>query len=37
MGRFVSGPTERILGIAAGVVVVALNVFFLYEIAGGTF
>jgi hypothetical protein len=28
---------ERILAIAAGLVVVVLNVFFLYQLAGGSF
>ncbi len=37
MGRFVSSPMERILAIAAGLVVVVLNVFFLYQLAGGSF
>lgn len=37
MGRFVSGRMEHTLAIAAGVLIVALNVLFLYQLAGGSF
>lgn len=37
MGVFASGKLERTLAIGAGVVVTALNVFFLYNLAGGSF
>ena len=35
MGRFASGPWERWLAIVAATVVIALNVLFLYQLAGG--
>jgi manganese transport protein len=37
MGAFASGGVERTLAIAAGVVVTAMNVLFLYNLAGGSF
>jgi manganese transport protein len=37
MGGFVSGRMEHTLAIGAGVLVVVLNVFFLYQLAGGSF
>ncbi len=37
MGSFASGGVERTLAIGAGVVVTALNVAFLYNLAGGSF
>jgi manganese transport protein len=37
MGRFASGRTERTLAIAGGLAVTALNVLFLYNVAGGSF
>jgi manganese transport protein len=37
MGVFASGGVERALAIAAGVAVTAMNVLFLYNLAGGSF
>jgi manganese transport protein len=37
MGAFASGRVERTLAIAAGVIVTALNVLFLYNLGGGSF
>ena len=37
MGAFASGRIERTLAIAAGVLVTAMNVLFLYNLAGGSF
>ncbi|OFW62061.1 MAG: hypothetical protein A2133_09270 [Actinobacteria bacterium RBG_16_64_13] len=37
MGEFASRTTERVLAIAAGLVVTAMNVLFLYNLAGGSF
>ena len=35
MGAFASGGVERVLAVLAGIVVTALNVLFLYNLAGG--
>jgi manganese transport protein len=37
MGEFASGKIERALAVAAGLVVTAMNVLFLYDLAGGSF
>jgi hypothetical protein len=37
MGDLASGPTERVLAIAAGLLVVGLNMLLLYTVIGGHF
>ncbi len=37
MGAFVSGRIERVLAIAAGALVIVLNMLFLYDLGGGSF